>query len=507
MFYQGSSCLLQKIRVKNDSVKKLSKIDLLMEEKKILLKKRGISVEEKVRVLEIDEEITQECEDKEYDKLVKTLGELESETGQTNNTNIWRQLRKSYPKKSKPIPTGIKNIKGKVITNPDEKKKITLNHFRHRMRKRPRKQEVKDILYDQEQLFEVRLKHAKENKSDDFHGGELEKVLKNLKGGKSKDPDGFICELFQSDIIGSDLRKSLLVMFNKMKSQISVPECLRMANITILHKKKCRLDLNNWRGIFVCSILRTILMKLIHHRIYEKVNESMTDSQIGARKNKGVRNHLFILNSIISDVMSSKKKSPIDLNIMDFKQMFDSEELEICMNSLYDANIKDDMFALIFEANKTINFAVKTPNGITKSETIENKVLQGDVLSPMISSNMVDKNIGKQAIDSENIYLYKNKVAIPPLTMQDDTLGISKCGFQARKMNNFLNTRSNIMSLQFGRDKCEKMHIGKTRNTDICVDFEVDAWVDEVISQENEDDKLQDIYIGKILISDVSHDP
>ena len=88
---------------------------------------------------------------------------------------------------------------------------------------------------------------------------------------------------------------------------------------------------------------------------------------------------------------------------------------------------------------------------------------------------MVDKNIGFPALRSDNIYLYKNQIIIPPLTMQDDTLGVSVCGFKSRKMNNFLNTRTNIMGLQFGSDKCEKMHIGKRHvNTNICVDSEVD---------------------------------
>ena len=152
------------IRVKSDSEGKQSKMDILMEEKKQLLKRKVISLEEKQRIINIAEEITKECEDKEYNKLVKTLGQLESETGQTNNTNFWRQLRKSYPKKSKPLPTGIKNIKGKVVTHPDEKKKVTLKHVQHRMRKRPRKEEVKEILSTQEKLFEDRLKLAKEEK-------------------------------------------------------------------------------------------------------------------------------------------------------------------------------------------------------------------------------------------------------------------------------------------------------------------------------------------------------
>jgi hypothetical protein len=240
-------------------------------------------------------------------------------------------------------------------------------------------------------------------------------------------------------------------------------------------------------------------MKMIYERTYHKGDLSMTNSQIGARKKKSVRNHLFVINSIISDVMSSVRKDPIDLSIMDFKQMFDSEELSTCLNALYDADIQDDMLALIFQANKTTYFAVKTPNGITEQTSVCNKILQGDVLAPLISGNMVDKYIGLQAMNSHNVYIYKNKVIIPPLTMQDDTLGISNCGYRTQKMNTFLNTQTNLMGLQFGRDKCEKMHIGKKpRNLDLCIDSKVDAW--EVMVKK---DQQVDTYIGKEVMKNV----
>ena len=56
------------------------------------------------------------------------VGELETGSGGTESTNVWKQFRKAYPKKLKPIPTGIKNINKKGITNPEEeKKKLPLN--------------------------------------------------------------------------------------------------------------------------------------------------------------------------------------------------------------------------------------------------------------------------------------------------------------------------------------------------------------------------------------------
>ena len=65
---------------------------------------------------------------------------------------------------------------------------------------------------------------------------------------------------------------------------------------------------------------------------------------------------------------------------------------------------------------------------ITERKTIYNKIMQGDVLGPLVSSNMVDKHIGKVAIESGNVYMYKDKVPVPPLAMVDDTLGFSVCG-------------------------------------------------------------------------------
>ena len=101
--------------------------------------------------------------------------------------------------------------------------------------------------------------------------------------------------------------------------------------------------------------------------------------------------------------------------------------------------------------------------------------MQGDVLSPLVSSNMVDKYIGEKALQIGQIYLYKNKVEIPPLAMVGDTLGISECGLKTKSMNQFLNTQTNLMNLQFGNEKCVKMHIGKKHNQIICSDMTVDV--------------------------------
>ena len=163
------------------------------------------------------------------------------------------------------------------------------------------------------------------------------------------------------------------------------------------------------------------------------------------------------------------------------------------------------MFALVNEANKNVQFAVKTPTGLTKTAHIKNKIMQGDVLSPLLSSNMVDKNICKMAIFTKNTYMYKNQVEIPPLLMQDDTLAVSDCGYKTIKMNSFLNTHTNLMGLQFGRDKCVKLHVGKTKQEDVCPDCKVDAWKDVLVRHEDGHESLSDKYLGKEVMKNVQN--
>ena len=138
------------------------------------------------------------------------------------------------------------------------------------------------------------------------------------------------------------------------------------------------------------TVLRSILMKLIHQDYYSILDKSMSDSQIGSRKGKNIRNHLWIVHGIISDVLSSKSKNPVDLQIFDYKQCFNSLWLKECLNDFYSAGVQDDKFALLYNVNSNVEIAVRTPVGKTSRENISNAITQGDVFGPMFCSKTVD---------------------------------------------------------------------------------------------------------------------
>ena len=161
-----------------------------------------------------------------------------------------------------------------------------------------------------EQLCQKRIELTKHIRTIPWTYQEFEKVLKSLKNGKCRDPKGLINELFKPDVAGEDLLFSILEMINKAKENLYIPEMMKIGNIAMLPKpgKPGIHNLENQRGIFFISVFRSIVMKLLLRDKYETLDNYMTDSNIGGRKNRIIQDHLFIVNGILFDVTRNKKK-------------------------------------------------------------------------------------------------------------------------------------------------------------------------------------------------------
>ena len=116
---------------------------------------------------------------------------------------------------------------------------------------------------------------------------------------------------------------------------------------------------------------------------------------------------------------------------------------------------------------------------------------------------MQTDTFGKECLEEKkHLYQYRGVVGIPPLAMVDDLLSVTECGVESVKVNGFLNSKTNIKKLQFGEDKCKKLHIGKKKH--LCPKLHVDTW-----KLEKEDEKklgiknLKDVFCGDYQMEDV----
>ena len=104
-----------------------------------------------------------------------------------------------------------------------------------------------------------------------------------------------------------------------MKQQGEIPSFMKRAIISPIPKKGSQFKLNNEKGIFNVNSVRGLLMNLIYNSKYSMIEENMSKSNIGSRKNRSSIDYIFVINSIIHEQLLSTKNKPIQIQICDFQ--------------------------------------------------------------------------------------------------------------------------------------------------------------------------------------------
>ena len=497
-------------KIRYTSKPKETEVSKTLEERRSIIEKMKTCQEDgkdklQDRLTEIENDVCDLVAEKNYAKVVDNFKSLRNDSGTIQPLGIWNVKRRVFPKNKESLPTAKKNCEGKIITSQGLIKTLYLETFIHRLRHRPANDKYKYLKCLKEQLWQKRLKYSEQNKSAEWSETQLLKTLASLKNNKSRDPHGLVNELFKPDVIGQDLLQSLLMLFNQVKETQIIPDFMELCDIVGIYKGKGeKMDLNNDRGIFIVNIFRSILTKLIYGDKYETVDRSMSDSNVGARKRKSIRNHIFILNGIIQEALE-KGNAAVDLLIADYRQCFDSLWLDECMNDLYEAGIVDDKLALIYKLNSTNQVAVKTPFGMTERKPVEKIVLQGEVFGPLQCSVTID-TFGKECLEEgKHLYMYKGEVGVPPLAMVDDVVCPTVCGIDTVEVTGFLNAKSNCKKIQFGVDKCHQLHFGVKKN--LCPNLFIDNWgIRKADEAKTGFDNLQDVQLEDYKIESVEKD-
>ena len=507
----------KKIRVTNKV--RVTETSELLDKRSELIQKLKLNpddteLEEELEV--VVRQVTEAVSKENLEKIKRNFGHLDQSNGESFANGVWNIKKKEFAKVAPTPPAAKIDVNGRLVTDPENLKKLYLDTFTHRLRQRPVKEDYSDLYKLQQGLLEKRLLISRDYKSDEWTEEDIMKTLNSLKNGKCKDPLGLINEIFKPPIAGTDMVKSLSLMMNSIKDQVKLPEMFRHKNVSAIYKNKgSKADLENDRGIFTCTVLNSILQKLIYQDNYEEIDSNLSDSNVGARKRKNIRNHNFIINGIIHHTVTAKSR-PVDLAVLDYRQCFDTVSVDVASNDLYNTGVINEQLNLIYECDSLSKIAVKTPVGLTKRVDVEKIVAQGEVMSPLKCTVMVD-SISQAHVQNlaENLYRYKDSVAIPPLGMVDDQICVSNCGLDSALATAHLNSQTNIKKLQFGANKCHKLHIG--RKCSSCPENSVDTWrlekphddvqsVVELLDVEGEKHVIElvdsDKYLGEVIQSD-----
>ena len=207
----------------------------------------------------------------------------------------------------------------------------TVKHYTKVLENRKIKAGLEQYQVEREQLCEERINEARKNVTPDWTIENVRCAMKDLKKKKSRDPHGYSNEIMQAG--GEDLKVAIMKLMNNIKKQQEFPECLEPCNITSLFKNKgTRKNLNFYRGIFRVSVFRNILDKLIFKDEYENIDKNLTDSNVGGRRGRGIRDNLFVINAITNSVKRGSDEA-CDIQVFDVEKCFDSLWVQECVNT------------------------------------------------------------------------------------------------------------------------------------------------------------------------------
>ena len=482
-----------KIRIKKEDIKP-SKADNLINKRNKLKKQIEDNENDDIKneLKEVEEEIADILLKENVSKAQK-FQKFCDKNSSLPMQQVWKLKRIVWPKKKPTLPMAKRNHKGRLMSAPNDIKRALAKEFSNRWRRRPSRPGFEKINAMKNKVFNLKLETAAKTKSEPFSNAELDIAIKGMNRGRARDPEGLISEIFPT--MGSDLKISLLQMFNELKHCGNIPAFMRKANITPIPKnnKMSKFELSSERGIFMLPVMRGLLMRLIYNRKYDTIDSNLSDSNAGGRKKRSCRDHLWIVNGINHEHNSSVKKGTLRAQSYDYLQMFDGMSVLETMSDLYDVGLKDDHLSLIHKSNENISVSVKTPYGPTESSVLPSIIGQGDLWAPLEAAIQVD-SLGSRQLREEQearggkqegrgqeegvgeevgvgeeeegrgggvLYRYKGEVAIPILGLMDDMWAVTEEGVNANIMNAYINFHSANKGYQFSNSKCKTLRMGK----------------------------------------------
>ena len=81
------------------------------------------------------------------------------------------------------------------------------------------------------------------------------------------------------------------------------------SDITSIPKNNhSRFDLENEGGISLITIYKKVFENLLYNEYSKDLDSNMSESNIGARKRRNIKDHLLIVHGVINDLNQNKDK-------------------------------------------------------------------------------------------------------------------------------------------------------------------------------------------------------
>lgn len=261
-----------------------------------------------------------------------------------------------------------------------------------------------------------------------------EDVFDALLSGKDKKAPGHDRITYEVLKASSTLLlEAITAIFNYCLSHSVLPSAWKTSSIILLYKGKGQTsDPDNYRGICLQCNFYKILTKLVKRRIESQVEEKLSDSQFGFRKNRSTVQAIErLIDEIQRGVWTARKKrtekKQLYVTFVDFKKAFDSVPREILLRKIEQQFGVTGKILLLVKSIMSPNKVVVVDKEWRSNPITQNRgIIQGDSLSPYLFTLFIDDISERVGGGNIKTILYADDLAILSPTLKETNEALAR---------------------------------------------------------------------------------
>ena len=290
---------------------------------------------------------------------------------------------------------------------------------------------------------------------------EIHNAFRKMKNGKAAGPDDLPFELIAAlDELGI---KSVTKLVNNIYDTGTIPEDMKRSVYIALPKKPGTVDCDQHRTISLMSHLTKILLRVLMNRIRNKILPEVSETQFGFMKDKGTRNAIFALKTLMERSIEVQKD--LYLCFIDYSKAFDKVRHSDLFDILTSLDIDGKDLRIIRNLYWEQEAAIRVDNDCSAYRPIRRGVRQGCVFSPdlfNIYSEMILRGIENLGGINVGGHIINN------LRYADDTVLIADSEDKLQEILTTVAEESEKKGLQLNAKKTECMVVSKKNDIPKC---------------------------------------
>lgn len=411
----------------------------LMEERK--KHKRPQSEEDQIKYKELKRKIQKLCR-KEKENFINLECQEAENLERIDSARFHKKVNElTWGTKSKRIECTLNDENGNEIFEPE----LILKRWAQYCEK----------LYKDERP-DRRTTSPEEDEIPEFNTHQIKLVLKRLNKKKAPGSDNIPAELlklmegaglvFFTDLINMIYKKGIIPTDFMESVFIPIPKVCKAKNCA------------DFRTISLISHASKILLYLIKDRIYNLIEENLSETQMGFRGGKGCRDAISAMRVLLEKKV--EKGQDIFLTFIDYEKAFDNVSHEKLVSILRNINLPQADIRLIEELYWGQKGKVRTSLGLSEDFTISKGTRQGCIISPLLFNIYVEQIIKESIADNEHGITINNRV-INNLRYADDLVLLSSDRNGLKTLLKKLHDASTKYNMKINVKKSKYMRMSK----------------------------------------------